>query len=333
MTGIEQPTARGDEPSGNLSGPAPDVSVVIVNWNVADLLADCLDSLVRGSDGLVLEVWVVDNASSDNSVEMLRNRYPWVHLIANQENRGFGRANNQAIRQARGRFVLLLNPDTIVLEGAIERLYRFLAEHDDAGMVGPRLVDGGGKIWADSARRLYSLGTVLWVESLSAQRVPWVGPWLFHHFIARYDFAVTQEVECLSGAAMLARREVLEQMQGFSETFRHCGEDLDLCFRARASGWNLYYCADATIIHLVGRSSEQAGFRCQIDVVLSIEEYFIRCHGRIYGWSYRLINQCVRLPKVVITAASKYMAGVLSRAAVREQMKFARFLLTWKEPE
>ena len=127
-----------------------------------------------------------------------------MHLIANQENRGFGRANNQAIRQASwGRFVLLLNPDTIVSEGAIERLYRFLAEHDDAGMVGPRLVDGGGKIWAGTVHAYF----IRWApfcgsKSLNAQRVPWVGPWLFHHFIARYDFAVTQEVECLSGAAM-----------------------------------------------------------------------------------------------------------------------------------
>jgi GT2 family glycosyltransferase len=282
---------------------------------------------------LVLEVWVVDNASSDNSVEVLRSRYPWVHLIANQENRGFARANNQAIRQARGRCILILNPDTVVPEGAVERLYRFLAKHDDAGMVGPRLLDGNGKIWEMGARRLFSLGTAFWVESLSAQRVPWVGPWLFRRFWAPYDFAVTQEVECISGAAMLARREVLEQMQGFGETFRHCGEDLDLCFRLRAAGWKVYYDADTTIVHLVGRSADQAGLRCNVDVVLSNEEYFIRCYGRLYGRSYRLINRCVCLPKVVITAVGKYMAGALSRAAVRERMKFARFLLTWKEPE
>ena len=125
------------DPASLSAGTVPDVSVVIVSWNVASLLADCLDSLVRCSDGLALEVWVVDNASLDKTVEMLRDRYPWVHLIANQDNRGFARANNQAFQHVRGRFVLILNPDTVVREGAIRSMVQFLLDHGDVGMVGP----------------------------------------------------------------------------------------------------------------------------------------------------------------------------------------------------
>ncbi len=310
----------------------PDVSVVIVSWNVANLLVGCLDSLVRCADGLALEVWVVDNASSDNSVELVRSRYPWVHLIANEDNRGFARANNQAIRQARGRFVLILNPDTVVQAGALGGLYRFLAEHGEVGMVGPRLVDGNGEIWEMCARRLFTMSTAFWFEGLCVHGVPRLGRWALRRLWTPYDFEVTQEVECLSGAAMLVRRELLQDLQGFGEMFQHCGEDLDLCFRTRAAGWKIYYDANATIVHLIGRSEEQDESRCHIDSILGNEEYLVRCYGRLHGRLYRLMNRCVCLPRVLVVGIVKSLAGAQSRAAWLERLKVARFLCRWKKP-
>jgi len=266
-------------------------------------------------------------------VEMLRSRYPWVRLIANTDNRGFASANNQAIRQARGRFVFILNPDTIVRAGAIRSLYQFLVEHKDVGAAGPRLVDENGKVSEMSARRFYHLTTAFWIECLPIQGLPKIGPWAVRRLWAPYDLAVTQEVECLSGAAMIVRRPLLEQLGGFGEKFLHCGEDIDLCFRTRAAGWKLCYCADATIVHFGNQSSDQANFRCRVETFLSVEEYFVRCYGRWHGWLYRLMIQCFSTPRSIIVAACRFLAGMDSRTVFAERMRVIGFLLTWKRPK
>jgi len=333
MEDVQEPIeTKGSQPERSPQ-PTPDISVVIVSWNVAGLLADCLDSLTRCTDGLTLEVWVVDNASSDNTVEMLRTRYPGVRLIANEDNRGFARANNQAIRQARGRFVLILNPDTVVQHGAIRSLFQFLVEHNDVGMAGPRHVNGSGNIGVAAARRFLTLNTVLWIEALGIHALPRIGPCLFRRLVNPYDFAVTQEVECISGAAMLVRREVLQDLQGFGETFRHYGEDLDLCFRMRAAGWKIYYHAAATIVHLVGQSSKQAPIRCTINEVLSEEEYFVRCYGRIHGCLYRLIIQGILAPKIVAMGCLKRLVGVESAHQWEQRLRMVGCLMKWRPVE
>ena len=124
----------------------PDLSVIIVSWNVRQLLKDCLTSLYDSINGLTYEVLVVDNASSDSSAEMVQAEFQDVKLIANLENVGFGRANNQALEMCQGRYVLFLNPDTLVSEGSIEELVRFLEHHPTVGMVGPELVDGRNRL-------------------------------------------------------------------------------------------------------------------------------------------------------------------------------------------
>jgi GT2 family glycosyltransferase len=131
---------------------------------------------------------------------------------------------------------------------------------------------------------------------------------------------------------MLVRRELLQDLQGFGEVFQHCGEDLDLCFRARAAGWKIYYDANATIVHLISRSSEQDQSRCRIDSILGNEEYFVRCYGRLHGRLYRLMNRCVCLPRVLVAGIVKSLVGAQSRAAWLERLEFARFLCRWKKP-
>jgi GT2 family glycosyltransferase len=330
MLNADKPKAEISGSSETASEPIPDVSVVIVSWNVAALLADCLDSLVRCSDGLAIDVWVVDNASSDDSVEMVRTRYPWVHLIANQDNRGFAQANNQAFCLAPGRFILILNPDTIVRDGAIRTLFQFLADHDDVGMVGPYQVDGRGETDIAAARRFLNLGTVFWIQMLNVDALPWIGPWTLRRLAAPYDFSITQEVEAISGAAMLVRREVVRDMKGFGETFHHFGEDLAFCFRIRAAGWKIYYHADATIVHLKKQSSRQAPLRCHIEVALSEEEYFARCYGRFHGWLYRFILQGILVPKILAMGCLKHLFGMESGHQWKQRLQLVRCLLRWQ---
>jgi N-acetylglucosaminyl-diphospho-decaprenol L-rhamnosyltransferase len=310
--------------------PVPDISVVIVSWNVARLLADCLDSLQRCSDGLVLEVWVVDNASSDNTVQLVRSQYPWVHLIANPDNRGFARANNQGFQRARGRSVFILNPDTIVRDGAIRALFQFLMEHHDVGMVGPCLVDAEGLISHGSARRFPAPIAALWVDALCLHKLPLVGDKVLHALLAPYDFGVTQPVDAISGAAMLVRRELLQQLQGFSEDFVHSGEDLDLCYRIQAAGWKIFYLSEATVVHLVGRSAKQAGPRAAVSAILGKKLYFDRCFGKWQGLVYRLVVQGVAVPTSLITGCIRFLLGRESRRDFKLRLESCYWLLKWR---
>jgi GT2 family glycosyltransferase len=332
MSDINKPMTEKSGRSDVLPESVPDVSVVIVSWNVADLLADCLDSLMRTSQGLKLEVWVVDNASSDGSAEMVRTRYPWVRLIANEDNRGFARANNQAIRQATGRYVFILNPDTIVREGAIQTMARFLDEHLDAGAVGPRHVNADGVIGVAAARRLRNLSIVFWVEVMHIHGLPRIGPSLFRRLVNPYDFALTQEVESISGAAMIVRRELLQKLQGFGEIYRHCGEDIDLCYRIRAAAWKIYYCAEATIVHLIGRSSKQTPLRTVVNTLLSDGEYFFRCYGKVPGWIYRFMIQGLYAPKIVVMGLLKFVLRKETCRELKWRLELAWCLLAWREP-
>jgi len=330
MLHIDKPRAENNGRSASSSEPIPDVSVVIVSWNVAKLLADCLDSLMRTSQGLTLEVWVVDNASSDNSVEMLRTRYPWVRLIANEDNRGFARANNQAIQQTRGRFVLILNPDTVVRDGAIQTLIQFLEEHADVGMVGPRLLDAEGNLGMMCARRFYSLSAALWVDALRFDALPSIGPRIFRRLMCPYDYCKVQDVEAISGAAMLVRRELLQDLDGFGDVFLHSGEDVDLCDRVRAAGWRICYTPEASIIHLGGRSTVQASVRPSMNAVLSVEVYFARCRSRWQALLYRCVAQCIMPLQLLTIGCLKRMTGKESSVDWRFRKSLAWHILTWR---
>jgi GT2 family glycosyltransferase len=308
----------------------PDITVVIVSWNVAEVLRDCLDSLARFKGGLDLEVFVVDNASSDNTLEMLRTGFPWVRVIANQENFGFARANNQAIRQAQGRFVLLLNPDTRVEEGALQMLFDFLATHPAAGAVGPGLQRIDGNPDSNSARVSYSLAAALLIDALRLRAVPVIGPYLYRRLVTPYDYRRTQRVEAISGAAILARREVLEALDGFGEMYLHCGEDLDLCFRIGKAGWEIWYFPQAVIIHLYGQSTRQAVLRTFVNVAISNEMFFTRCYGRLRGRLYRWIVKTVQIPVLIATGVVRFVLGRASAAEVYQRLQIAWAVMLWR---
>ena len=308
----------------------PDVSVVIVSWNVAKLLADCLDSLQKTSEGLSLEVWVVDNASSDDSVEMLRTRYPWVHLIANEDNRGFARANNQAIRQATGRFLFILNPDTIVQPGAMQELVGYLESRPDVGMAGPCVRGLAGDIDPPSARRTYSLGVALWLETLRLDQLPWIGPVIQRRILLPYDYAVTQEVEAISGAVMLARRELLQTLQGFGDSFVHCGEDTDLCFRIRAAGWKIVYDPSATVLHIGRQSSKQALVRVDMNAFLGNQEFLRRSYGRWHAAMYRLIVQCLGVPQILFMACIRFILRKEPGRVFKNRLSLVWHIIRWQ---
>ncbi len=255
-----------------------DLSVIIVNWNVRDLLRRCLQSIFANLPACRLEIIVVDNASGDGSAEMARTEFPQVRLIANPDNRGFPAANNQGLAVARGRYVLLLNPDTEVLSDALETMVAFADTHPDVGVVGPQLLNPDGTVQS-SRRRFPTLATALFEST-------WLQPYAPRRLLERYyvldrpDDQV-QDVDWVTGAALMARREAVEQVGPLDEGFFMYCEELDWCRRFREAGWRVVYLPTARIVHHVGKSSEQVLPARHIHFQTSKVRYFRKYHGPV----------------------------------------------------
>ncbi len=254
-----------------------DVSILIVSWNVRDLLLQCLASLPAGAGDLECETIVVDNGSSDGTVVAVQQTFPGVRIIANRENRGFTGGNNQALAAATGDYLFLLNPDTIVHPGAIAALHRYLGAHPEVGMVGPRLWYADGSTQA-SRRRFPTLAT-LFTESTIVQEVLPNLAIFRRHYIADRPADVAQQVDWIVGAAMFVRRAVVDQIGGMDEGFFMYSEELDWCRRAVAAGWQVAYEPAAEVTHYEGQSSGQVAPARQIRFLTSRVRYTRKYHG------------------------------------------------------
>jgi GT2 family glycosyltransferase len=233
-----------------------DVSVVIVNYKVRDLLRACLRSLEHDLGTLRGEVWVVDNASGDGSVEMVRTEFPWVRLIPNEENVGYGAANNQAIRQAGGRYVLVLNPDTKLPPGAIVDTIAEMEAHPDIGALGPKLVLADGTL-DRACRRSFPSPEVAFYRLFGLARLFPDHPRIARYNLSNVDEDTAIDVDSVVGAFMLVRREVIERVGMFDEAFRLYGEDLDWAYRIKAAGWRVRYHPQVVVLHLKRQSTNQ----------------------------------------------------------------------------
>ncbi len=242
------------------------MSVVIVSYHVRAFLEQALRSVERASAGLRVETFVVDNASSDGTPEMVREQFPGVHLIANEANVGFGAANNQAIRRARGRCVFILNPDTILEEGTLSALVGFLDARPDAGAVGPMILNPDGT-FAPESRRAFPTPEVALYRISGLSRLFPRSPRFGRYNLTHLPREAVCEVDALSGACIMARRSVLTAIsegdppEAFDEGFFMYGEDLDLCFRIQQSGAGIFYTPETRIIHYKGESTKKGELR------------------------------------------------------------------------
>jgi GT2 family glycosyltransferase len=313
------------------ASPVPDVSIVVVSWNVRDLLRDCLASIYATSSKLRLQIIVVDNASVDGSVDMVRREFPGVRLVASERNLGFAAANNVGLSQARARYIFFLNPDTVLRGSALDQLVAFLDHDSGYDMVGPRLVYPDGTLQHSCARRLPTLGLILF-QTLYLHRLPVLGNRLAKRLMSPYDLGRSQEVEAIAGAAMLARRDVVDALGGFDEEFLHTGEDMDLCLRLRLRGSKVFYLAGSEVVHALGASSAHVPVRSQTMSVLSMATYFRRSGGRLHAWVFRMIVQIIGIPLWLAVGTTKAM---LSRDGVemRRRLRLVRALLRWRVGE
>lgn len=289
-----------------------DLSIIVVNWNVCDLLRRCLASIFA-AELPRLEVIVVDNASTDGSLDMLRAEFQRVTLIANADNRGFPAANNQGLVAARGRLAMTLNPDTEMVGDALARMIAYLDAHPDVGALGPQLLNPDGSVQS-SRRRFPTLATALfestWLQGVAPRSI------LRRYSMDDTPADVTHEVDWITGACLVVRREILESVGGLDEGFFMYSEELDWCRRIKQAGWKIVYLSEAKVIHHAGRSSEQAVAARHVHFQTSKVRYFRKYHGWLVAGVLRLFLLAMYLWQIGLESAKALLGH---KRALRRQ--------------
>ena len=256
------------------------LSIIIVNYNVKHFLEQCLYSVQAAVAGEEVEVIVVDNLSTDNSLNYLGPKFPWVRFIANKENVGFGKACNQGLQVSSGKYILFLNPDTVVPEDCFQKCISFFETHPDAGAIGVKMVDGSGKFLKESKRAFPSPFTSLFKLFGLARWFPRSRVFSRYH-LGHLDENSDNEVDVLAGAFMMIRKEVLDKVGSFDEIFFMYGEDVDLSYRIQKAGFKNYYVAGSRIIHFKGESTRKGSMN-YVRMFYKAMSLFVRKH---YGGS------------------------------------------------
>ncbi len=285
-----------------------DISIILVSYNVKQYLEQALDSIFKALHGLRGEVFVVDNGSGDGSAAMVRKRHPRVRLIENAGNAGFARANNQALRLARGRAVCLINPDTLVKEDTFRVCLDFLRAHLETGAVGCKILNPDGTLQL-ACRRSFPTPWVAFTKVTGLSRLFPQSRLFGRYNLTFLDPERTNEVEAISGSFMLVRKTAMDETGLLDEDFFLYGEDLDWCYRIRSRGWKIMYLPATQIVHYKGRSAQEASFD-SLRVFYGAMRLFVKKHFR-RGWSV--------LPQWFLMAGIglRWLLSVLSRAARR----------------
>jgi len=272
-----------------------DISIIIVNWNTLHYLEQSLSSIYANLPSNEFDVWVVDNASTDGSPQMVMEGFPQVHLIENKQNVGFARANNQAIRKSRGRFVWLLNSDTKVKPNALDHLFNFMQLHSDAGAAGSMYQNPDGSLQT-SCYPLPTLSREIW-RLLHLDNIRPYGVYTMD----KWSISDPKEVEVLQGASLILRRVALDQVGAFDEDYFMYTEEVDLCNRLIEGGWSLFWVPQSQVIHYGGQSTQLEATRMFLSLYQTKILYFRKNHGDFAAFIYKLILLGTSLARLAIS--------------------------------
>jgi len=259
------------------------LSIIIVNWNTQKLLLNCLASLYQDPFIDPLDIWVVDNASTDDSVNAIRKEFPQVNLIECSENKGFAAGNNLALKRTKSEYVLLLNPDTLAAPGAIRCLFDFMESQPGAGAAGPALINPDGTA-QDSCFPFPSLSREFWrllhLDTLYPYGI---------YDTKRWDHNQPRSVDVLQGACLMIRSKALEQVGLFDPNFFMYTEEVDLCYRLKKAGWSIFWIPAAQVIHYGGQSTRQAAPEMFISLYQTKVQFFRKHYGARSARHYKAI--------------------------------------------
>ena len=291
------------------------LSVIIVNYNVKYFLEQCLYSVQRAMEGVEGEIIVVDNHSTDGSIAYLQPAFPGVRFIANTENLGFSKANNQGWRSAKGEYILFLNPDTILPEGCLRQSLAVFAQQPRTGALGIHMVDGSGRYLPESKRgtptpavSFYKLSGL--IRLFPRSRV------FAQYYMGHLSANESHTVEVLAGAYMMVRRNILEATGGFDERFFMYGEDVDLSYRIRQQGYDNYYLATSGIIHFKGESTKKDAKYVALfykAMALFVEKHY----GKQAGWYTLLLRAAISARAALSFAVNAFLPSVKQKPVVQ----------------
>jgi len=289
-----------------------ELSIVIVSWNVRQDLIQCLESLYKYPASGTSEVIVIDNASTDGTIDAIATKFPQAIVIVNNRNSGFAAANNQGIERAQGKYILLLNPDTTVHSGSLDILIRFMNENEDVGICGPQLLNKDGTI-QPSVRcfptfrgALYRHTVLRYLRIFRKEYKKWL--------MKDFDCKTGIEVDQVMGAALLVRKAVVDGIGIMDETFFMYYEEVDLCYRAKQGGWKVAFVPDAKITHLAGKSSGQIPVEKRMMMLASLIKFFRKHRGK----NTTALFNCFFKPFVILrdicdvaAASAAYLYGLI----------------------
>lgn len=303
------------------------LSVIIVNYNVKYFLEQALLSVRKAAKGLSVEVFVVDNNSVDESVMMVQEKFPEVHLIANKHNPGFSIANNQAIRQSKGKYVLLLNPDTVVEEDTFLKCINFMDTHSEAGALGVKMIDGSGNFLPESKRGFPTPAVAFYKTSGLSRLFPKSKTFNQYH-LGYLDQNETHEIDILAGAFMFMRRSVLDKVGLLDETFFMYGEDIDLSYRIQKGGYKNYYFPESTIIHYKGESTKKGSLNYvkafYNAMIIFAKKHFTGEQARLFVWMLQLAVYLQAAITIAKNTARKLFLPVLDATLIFGGMYFLK---------
>lgn len=256
-----------------------DLSIVIVNWNTRDDLGRCLLALRPAAAHLALQVVVVDNASSDGSAALVARRFPEAEVLALRRNLGFAAANNLGLARCTGRYQLLLNPDCLVHAGALEELVADADAHPEAGLLGPRLLNGDGSL--QYSCRSFPTPAALLLRNTFFGRILPRNPWVSGYLMSGWHHDQPRNVDWISGACLMVRADARAQFGDLDDSFFMYCEDMDWCLRAWRAGWQVRYVPGPAVTHLVGRSSDRRPVAMTVEHHRSMLRYVRKHYGRV----------------------------------------------------
>ena len=292
-----------------------DLSIIIVNWNSKDYLRKCIASIMSETRGIKFEIVVIDGASFDGCDEMLRQYYPQVRFIQSDRNIGFAKANNEAFKASKGGYLLFINPDTEIVNGAVQVMLHQLKSLADAGIVGARLLNTDRTIQTSCIRSFPTItNEILDFEELRI-RFPHSRLWGMAPLFKGSENP--SEVDAISGACMMVSRSVFEKVGMFSTHYFMYSEDIDLCFKTARSGFKNYYVPSAIVIHHGGGSSaeNEVSTFASVMMVESQWRFFVRNRSRGYGWFYRLSIMVASTVRIIMATMLWRFAAVSEKNA------------------
>ncbi|MDU2243550.1 MAG: glycosyltransferase family 2 protein [Paenibacillus sp.] len=268
-----------------------DLSVIIVSYNTSPLTLDCLRSVYESETVYSYEVIVVDNASKDDSVAAIREEFPQVRVIVNKENTGFAKANNQAMEVALGRYVLLLNSDTVVQPDTFQTMIAYMEEYPEVGASGCKVILPDGSL-DKACRRGFPTPSASFYYAFGFSKLFPNSPRFNQYHLSYLDPNETYPIDCLIGAFMLVRQETIREVGGLDETFFMYGEDIDWCYRIKEAGWSIHYHPATYIVHYKGASSRRKPVKIIYEFHRAMWVFHRKHYMRKYAWPTNLAVYC-----------------------------------------